>query len=102
MMMPGQKGVITIKADQQDALACENTSLSHASCFDDKATQEQAAKAAKTKGGSTPSKASASKPPTSNTPRAPAASKGINIASVSTLVPADQKADIKLMGTVGT
>jgi hypothetical protein len=31
MKMPRPKGVITIKADQQDALACENASLSHVS-----------------------------------------------------------------------
>jgi hypothetical protein len=38
--MPSPKGIITIKADQRDALACENTSLSHASQFGEKATQE--------------------------------------------------------------
>jgi hypothetical protein len=30
MKMPGPKGVITIKADQRDALACENATLTHA------------------------------------------------------------------------
>jgi hypothetical protein len=38
--MPSPKGVITIKAEQQDALACENTSLSHAGHFSEKAAQE--------------------------------------------------------------
>jgi hypothetical protein len=38
--MPGPKGIITIKADQRDTLACENTSLSHASQFGEKASQE--------------------------------------------------------------
>jgi hypothetical protein len=64
MKMPGSKGVITIKADQRDALASENASLLHARHFDDKATQEQAAKVAKTKGCSTLNKPSTSKPPT--------------------------------------
>jgi hypothetical protein len=50
MKMPGPKGVITIKADQRDALACQNASLLHTQCFDDKMTQEQSAKAAKTQG----------------------------------------------------
>jgi hypothetical protein len=30
MKMPGPKGVITIKANQHDALACENVTLTHA------------------------------------------------------------------------
>jgi hypothetical protein len=44
------KGIIIIKADQLDALACENASLSHARRFGDKVAQDQAAK---TQGGST-------------------------------------------------
>jgi hypothetical protein len=40
MKIPGPKGVITIKADQQDMLACENASLSHVGRFGDKAAQE--------------------------------------------------------------
>jgi hypothetical protein len=45
--MPGSKGMITIKADQHDALACENATLKRAGRFSEKATQEQAAKVAK-------------------------------------------------------
>jgi hypothetical protein len=30
MKMPGPKGMVTIKADQRDALACENAALTHA------------------------------------------------------------------------
>jgi hypothetical protein len=48
MKMPGPKGVITIKADQWDTLACENASLSHVEHFGDKTAQDQAVKAAKT------------------------------------------------------
>jgi hypothetical protein len=29
LKMPGPKGVITIKANQRDALACENATLTH-------------------------------------------------------------------------
>jgi hypothetical protein len=61
--------------------------------------QEQAAKI---KGSSTPSMASAPKPPIGKTPRAPPTSKGTNVASTSTPTPIDQKADNKLKGTTGT
>jgi hypothetical protein len=33
LKVPGPKGVITIKTDQRDALACENASLMHAGRF---------------------------------------------------------------------
>jgi hypothetical protein len=89
MKMPGLKGIITIKADQWDALACENASLSYDGRFGDKVAQEQAAKAAKTKGGCTLNKPSMSKPPTGSTPRAPIAQKGTYAASMSNLLPLD-------------
>jgi hypothetical protein len=44
MKMPGLEGIITIKVDQLDLLACENTSLSHAGRFGNKVAQDQAAK----------------------------------------------------------
>jgi hypothetical protein len=53
LKMPSPKGVITIKADQCDALAYENATLTHVGRFGKKAAQEQAAKIAKTHGGST-------------------------------------------------
>jgi hypothetical protein len=84
--MPGPKGVITIKDDQQDALACENASLSYVGRFGEKAAQEQAAKV---KGGSTPSKTSAFKPPIGNYPRLLPPLKGTNVASSSTTTPVD-------------
>jgi hypothetical protein len=43
LKMPSLNGVITIKADQRDALACKNASLSHVGCFGDKEAQERAA-----------------------------------------------------------
>jgi hypothetical protein len=99
MKMPSLKGIITIKADQRDALACKNASLLHARRFGEKAAQEQATKVAKIKGGSTPNKPLVSKPPTDSTPRAPAAQKGTYVASSSNQLPADQKVDNKLKGT---
>jgi hypothetical protein len=44
MKMSSPKGVITIKADQHDALTCENATLTQAGQFGEKAAQEQAAK----------------------------------------------------------
>jgi hypothetical protein len=44
MKMPSLKSVITIKANQLDALACESTSLAHDGHFGDKVAQDQAAK----------------------------------------------------------
>jgi hypothetical protein len=84
MKMAGPKGIITIKADQQDALACENTLLSHVGRFGKKAAQEQSAKVAKTQGGSTLLKTSAPKPPISGIPQPPSAKKGTYAASLST------------------
>jgi hypothetical protein len=83
-------------------LACENISLLHVDCFSEKAAQEQAAKAAKTKGDNTPIKPSASKPLIGNSPHIPPASKDTNIASSSTPAPANQKVDNKLKGTMET
>jgi hypothetical protein len=48
MKMPGLKGMITIMVDQRDTMACENTILTHAERFGEKAMQEQAAKVVKT------------------------------------------------------
>jgi hypothetical protein len=83
MKMPGSKGMITIKADQWDTLACENTTLTHVECFGENAVQEQAAKVAKTQGGSTPLRSPPPKTPTVDTPRLPSAKKGTSVASAS-------------------
>jgi hypothetical protein len=40
LKMLGPEGVITIKVDQRDALACENATLMHAGRFGEKAAQE--------------------------------------------------------------
>jgi hypothetical protein len=93
--MSGLKGVITIKADQRNALACENETLTHGRRFGDKATQEQAAKVAKTYGGSTPLKSPVPKPLTIGSPRPPSTKKGTYVASSLIQQPADQQADSK-------
>jgi hypothetical protein len=83
-------------------LACENASLLHVGRFGDKAAQEQTAKAAKTKGDSTPSKPSTSKPLIDNSMRIPPALKGTNVASASTPSPTNQKVNNNLKGTMTT
>jgi hypothetical protein len=47
MKMPDPKDVITMKADQRDALACENATLTHAGRFNEEAAQDQATKVVK-------------------------------------------------------
>jgi hypothetical protein len=85
--MPRPMGIITIKADQRDALACENDSLSHVGCFSNKAAQDQVAKVAKTQGNSAPYKTLVCKPPTSSISRAfmgTTTQKGVAVASAFT------------------
>jgi hypothetical protein len=54
--MPVPRGVITLKSNQCDALACENTSLTHAGRFGKEEEQKLVAKVAKMHGGGTPAK----------------------------------------------
>jgi hypothetical protein len=65
--MPRPKSVITLKSDQRDALACENTSRTHVGRFSEKEAEELAAKVAKTHRGSTLVRPTAPKPPTGGT-----------------------------------
>jgi hypothetical protein len=55
--MPSPRGVITLKSDQRDALACENVALTHAGRFDKEEAQKLTAKVAKMQGGGNPAKA---------------------------------------------
>jgi hypothetical protein len=45
--IPGPKGVITLKSDQRDAIACENATLTHAEKFGNKEAQDLAVKMAR-------------------------------------------------------
>jgi hypothetical protein len=54
--MPGPRGVITLKSDQHDALACENATLTHTGRFGEKEAQNLTVKVAKTHRGGTPAK----------------------------------------------
>jgi hypothetical protein len=66
--MPGPKGVIILKSDQCDALACENAALTHVGWFGEKEVHELAANMAKTHGGSTLVRTAVPKPPIGSTP----------------------------------
>jgi hypothetical protein len=99
LKMSGPMGMITIKVDQQDALACENATLTHAGHFGEKAAQEQSTKVAKTQGSSTPLKSSMPMPLIASTPRPPSAKKGAYTTSPSTQHPIDQPVDDKRKGT---
>jgi hypothetical protein len=83
LKIPGPKGVITIKADQCDALECENATLMHVGQFGEKVAQDQAANVVKTHSGSTSFKLLAPRPPTIGSPRPLSAKKGAYGASVS-------------------
>jgi hypothetical protein len=52
--MSGPGGVITLKSDKRDALACESASLTHAGRFGKEEAQKLVVKVAKTHGGGTP------------------------------------------------
>jgi hypothetical protein len=98
--MPSPKGVITIKSDQGDVVACENAALSQAGWFRAHAIEEQAAKVAKTPDDNTQSKPPTPKPPTNDSPWPPSAKKGTHGASGSNQSPADLQVDDKKKGVI--
>jgi hypothetical protein len=96
--MPGREGIIVLKSDQRDALACENAALTHAGRFGEKEAQELAMKVAKAHGGSTPIRTAAPKPPAAGTLRPPAEKKSTFVGSTSNQPIADQLVDDKKKG----
>jgi hypothetical protein len=54
--MSGPRGVITLKSDQRDALACEYAALTYAGRFGKEEAQKLALQVAKMHGGGTPAK----------------------------------------------
>jgi hypothetical protein len=71
--MPGPRGVITLKSDQRDILACENVALTHAGKFSKEEAQKLAAKVAKTHGGGTLAKTVTPRPSVGGTSKTPVA-----------------------------
>jgi hypothetical protein len=81
--MSGPKGIIVLKSDQCDALACENAVLTHAGRFGEKEAQELSTKVAKVHRGSTLIRTAAPKPPAAGTHRPPAEKKCTFVGSTS-------------------
>jgi hypothetical protein len=96
--MSGPKGVIILKSDQRDVLACENTTLTHTGRFGEKEAQELAAKVAKTHGGSTPVRTAAPKALAGGTLQPPAEKKSTFMGFTSNQHTADQPTDDKKKG----
>jgi hypothetical protein len=81
--MPGPKGVITLRSDHRDAVACENAVLTHAEKFGNKEAQDLAVKMAKIQQGNTPSKIATPGSVAEGTSRPVTLTKGITVASPS-------------------
>jgi hypothetical protein len=90
--MPGPKGVITLKSDQRDAVACENVALTHAGKFGNKEAQDLAVKMARIQQGNTPSRIATPGSAAGGTPRPITSKKGITMASPSNQPAANQLA----------
>jgi hypothetical protein len=88
--IPGHRGVITLKLDQRDALACENASLTHTEKFGEKEAQNLTAKVAKTHRGGTPARMVTLGPLAGNTPKTPAMKKSTTVTPTSTQHATDQ------------
>jgi hypothetical protein len=88
--MPGPKGVITLKSDHRDAVACENATLTHAEKFGNKEAQDLAVKMAKIQQGNTPSRIATPGSAAGGTSRPVTSTKGITVASPSNQPAANQ------------
>jgi hypothetical protein len=82
--MPGPKGVITLKSDHRDAVACENAALTHTGKFGNKEAQDLAVKMAKIQQGNTPSRIAMPGSAAGGTSKPVTSTKGITVASPST------------------
>jgi hypothetical protein len=81
--MTGPKGVITLKSDHRDAVACENAALTHAEKFGNKEAQDLAEKIAKIQQENTPSRIATPGSAARGTSRPVTSTKGITVASPS-------------------
>jgi hypothetical protein len=88
--MPDPKGVITLKSDQRDALACENVALTHAGRFGEKEVQNLPANVAKTHGGGTSARIVTPGSVAGDTFKMPVAKKGMTVTPTSTQRANDQ------------
>jgi hypothetical protein len=90
--MLGPKGVITLKSDHRDAVACENAALTHTEKFGNKEAQDLAVKMAKIQQGNTPSRIATPGSAAGGTSRPVTSTKGITVASLSNQPAANQLA----------
>jgi hypothetical protein len=90
--MPGPKGVITLRSDHRDAVACENAGLTHAEKFGNKEAQDLIIKMAKIQQGNTPSRIATPGSAAGGTSRPATLTKGITVASPSNQPAANQLA----------
>jgi hypothetical protein len=90
--MPGPKGVITLKSDHRDDVACENAALTHAGKFGNKEAQDLAVKMAKIQQGNTTSRIATPGSAAGGTSRPVTSTKDITVASPSTQPAANQLA----------
>jgi hypothetical protein len=98
--MPGPKGVITLKSDQRDAVACENAILTHAGKFGNKEAQDLAVKMVRVQQGNTPSRIATPGLAAGGTPRPITSTKGITMASPSNQPVANQLATEDKKGAI--
>jgi hypothetical protein len=88
--IPCPRGVITLKSDWHDALACENTTLTHTGRFGEQEAQNLATKIAKTHGGGTSARMVTPGPVVGDTLKMPVAKKGMTVTPTSTQRTTDQ------------
>jgi hypothetical protein len=96
--MSGPKCIIILKSDQRDALACENTTLTHIGRFGEKEAHELAVKVGKAHGGSTPIRIAVPKPPATDTHRPPPEKTNTFMGATSNQPNVDQAVDDKKKG----
>jgi hypothetical protein len=90
--MPGPKGVITLKSDQRDDVACENAALTHVGKFGNKEAQDLTVKMARIQQGNTPSRIATPGSAAGGTPWPITSKKCITMASPSNQPAANQLA----------
>jgi hypothetical protein len=97
--MLGPKGIIILKSNQCDALACENEALTHVRWVGGKEAQELAVKVARAHRGSTLIRIVAPKPPAAGTLWPPAEKKSTFVGSTSNQPITNQSVDDKKKGS---
>jgi hypothetical protein len=96
--MTSPRGVITLKSDQCDALACENAALTNAGRFGKEEAQKLAAKVAKTHRGGTPARTVTPRPSAGGTSKMHVAKQSMTVTTVSIQRAIDQLVDDEKKG----